>query len=163
MLYPINKPFDSVSQLVDGFIKWPGSGFVDPAGNRQMDIVIMKVLTDLSTAIGLISNQPVRSDPGATSALPFDGPCLHDPVKCGSLVPLTGSQHKGDQLACSIGSQMDLGGEPSLAVAKRFLFRVPLFNPAACWWARMIVLSIKWISQSTAPLASAVAWSFERI
>ena len=122
-----------------------------------------QVLPDLVAAICLVSGQSIRPDSRAASSLPFYGSAFHKLIKRNRFMPVPRGERKGDQSPIAIGSQVDLGGEPALAVAERLLMRSPFFSPAACWCARMIVLSTRWISQFTDPVASALAVNAENI
>ncbi len=54
---------------------------------------------------------------------------------------LRARQNEGDWLSHALNAHMDLGAEAPLAPAECLGFWVPLFAPAACWWARMTVAS----------------------
>jgi len=54
---------------------------------------------------------------------------------------LTGGQHEADRQTLAIDDDIDLGAQSSTRTADGVI-RTPFFPPAACWWARMIELSI---------------------
>jgi hypothetical protein len=54
---------------------------------------------------------------------------------------LTGGQHEADRQTLAIDDDIDLGAQSSTRTADGVI-RAPFFPPAACWWARMIELSI---------------------
>jgi hypothetical protein len=58
------------------------------------------------------------------------------------VVGLAGGQHQADRQAVLIDDGIDLGAQSSTRAADGVI-RAPFFPPAACWWARMIELSIK--------------------
>jgi hypothetical protein len=76
---------------------------------------------------------------------------------------LARGQDKSDELAVALGPQVDFGAETALTAAECFDLWGPFFAPAACWWARMIVLSTKWIVQSSWPAASACCCKVAKI
>ena len=65
----------------------------------------------------------------------------------GDVVTLTAGQTEACKIAQAINSRMNLGTQASTRTAKT-LFPVFFDAPAACWWARTIVLSRKTSSKS---------------
>lgn len=62
---------------------------------------------------------------------------------CGSQVMgLAGGQHEPDRQAVLIDERVYLGAQSATRAADGVIF-APFFPPAACWWARMIELSMK--------------------
>ena len=57
------------------------------------------------------------------------------------VVVLSGSQHEPHRQAIFIDQGVDLGAQSSTRTADGVIL-APFFPPAACWWARMIELSI---------------------
>lgn len=57
---------------------------------------------------------------------------------------LTGRQNDPQRQAVLIDQGVDLGAQSSTRTADGVI-RAPFFPPAACWWARMMELSIKCI------------------
>jgi hypothetical protein len=107
------------------------------------------------TTTALVAHEPPRTPFGAPHALALDGPLLQQGRKDDGLMPLPRAQEKGDGLAVPLGPQVDFGAEAALTAASRCRLRVPFLAPAACWWARMIVLSTQWIVHSNWPAPSA--------
>ena len=54
---------------------------------------------------------------------------------------LAGGQHETDRQAVLVDQSIDLGAQSSTRTTDGVIF-TPFFPPAACWWARMIELSI---------------------
>jgi hypothetical protein len=57
------------------------------------------------------------------------------------IVVLSGGQHQPHRQAVFIDQGIDLGTQSSTRTADGVIL-APFFPPAACWWARMIELSI---------------------
>ena len=95
-------------------------------------MVLAKELSDLVAAVCLIAGHPIGSEPGAAFANPFHGAGFHQILKGYGLMSLTGGENESYELSAPLGSEMDFGGESSLAVAKSLRLRVPFFSPAAC-------------------------------
>ena len=64
-----------------------------------------------------------------------------------SIMALAGGQTQPDREALPIDDRMDLGREPASG-ATETMNSIPLFAVAACWRARMEMLSIIWMSPS---------------
>jgi transposase len=63
-----------------------------------------------------------------------------------------GEAHWGAQAA---NGQVDLGTQAAAGAAKGLIFSPPFFAPAACWWARMMVLStIRYSKSGSSDMAS---------
>ena len=163
MFHPIDKALDAISQPIDDFVEFARSGFIDPARDSDPDLTALKIFPNLITAVGLVSGQPMRSIFRAPLFLSLYGASSHQLMKRKRLMPVPRGEDKGDHLSIAIGSYVYLGGEPALTVAERLFEWIPFFSPAACWCARMTVLSIRWISQFTDPFASALAVRAENI
>ena len=61
--------------------------------------------------------------------------------RCTQVMGLSGCQHEPDRQAVLIDQSIDLGAQSSTRTTNGVIF-APFFPPAACWWARMIELSI---------------------
>ena len=59
------------------------------------------------------------------------------------VVSLTGGQHESHRQAVLIDKGVDLGAQSSTRATDGVIFALFFLAPAACWWARMIELSIK--------------------
>jgi len=163
VFHPIDKTLNTISQPIDDLVEFAGPGFIDSARDRDSNMAVSKIFPNLITAVSLVPDQPMRSIFRAPLLLPLYSSGSHQFMKCNRLMPVPRSERKCNQLAVAIGSYVYLGGEPSLTVAERLFLRTPFFSPAAWWCARMIVLSIRWISQFTDPRASALAVRAENI
>jgi hypothetical protein len=152
---PIDQPLHLIAQSVDGTIKRPCAVFTALAWEGAADPVLPQVLAIRPTAVTLIADQPARTSFGPSGSWPLHRALLQQGHQQRSLMPLSRRQEPREGLAVALGPQMDFGAEATLAAAQGFCFWAPFFAPAACWWARMIVLSTKWSIQSSRPSASA--------
>src|SRR3712207_2106499 len=91
----------------------------------------------------------------------------HDPARDGGqesqqverlwrLAGLPGGQSETQSAATGVRKGMGLGAEATLAAAERFVVP-PFFAPAAFWWARMTVASMKTMPNSGRPAALAAS------
>ena len=163
MFHPIDKALDTISEFIDDLVEFAGSGFILFPGDCDANIMSSQVFSDLAAAICLVPGESIRPDSRAASSLPFHGTGFHKLMKCNRFMAVSGGESKGDHLPIAFISQVNLGGEPALAVAERLFHRSPFFSPAACWCARTTVLSIRWISQFTDPSSSALTIRAENI
>jgi len=74
------------------------------------------------------------------------------------VVRLPGGQAEPDREALRVDDDVDLGREPASAAAETVI-RTPLFAVAACWCARIEVLSIIWMSPSWATVMASISQS----
>lgn len=74
------------------------------------------------------------------------------------VVGLPGGQAKPDREALGVDNDVDLGREPASGATETMIW-TPFFAVAACWCARMEVLSIIWISPSCAALMASISRS----
>ena len=68
---------------------------------------------------------------------------------------LPGGQAQPDREALPVKDRVDFGGE-SASGATKTMISIPLFAVAACWCARMEVLSIIWMSPSCAAVMASI-------
>jgi len=61
VFHPIDKALDTISQPIDDLIEFAGPGFIDSARDRDSDVAVSKIFPNLITAVGLVSDQPMRS------------------------------------------------------------------------------------------------------
>jgi hypothetical protein len=64
-------------------------------------------------------------------------------------MPLARRQQQRQKLAGAFGTEVDFRAEASLATPERFGLSIPFLAPAAFWWARTMVLSMKCMCQSS--------------
>jgi hypothetical protein len=69
---------------------------------------------------------------------------------------LPSGQSEPDREALRVDDDVDLGREPASAATETMIW-TPFFAVAACWCARMEVLSIIWISPSCAALMAFIS------
>ena len=137
----VDQPLDPVALAVNCPIKWASTALVRFMGNRDADAAPPQVRPDLPTAVALIADQTLGMQPRSPASGPLDRPLLHQRLKRRCFMPLARREHNRYRLAGTVASKMDFGAEPALAAAQRLGLWVPLFAPAACWWARMTVAS----------------------
>ncbi len=117
------------------------------AGNGDPDAVPAQVGPNGSRAIAFVTPDAVRTLPGTSRSFSADRSSGHHLLEHLRLVVLAGGEHKGHRLTAALGAEVDFGTKTALTTPESFSGWVPFLAPAACWWARMIVLSTKWISQ----------------
>src|SRR5512144_663226 len=135
--------------------------FVGTARNDGPDATAAQIRPDRGAGVALVANHAVGADAGTTPPRAFDGPALQQRWRLRCLVALPGGQHVGHRLAASLGTEVDFGREAT-AGATEGLIATPFCAPAACWWARTVVLSRKCRAQSTSPAAWACACNVAR-
>jgi len=141
LLEPVDQPFHPVAFPVDRPVERPCALLVPLMRDRDPDAVPSQIRPDLAAAGAFVAHEPLWAEPRTPATQPFDRPLLHQLLKGGRFVPFTGRQHERYGLAMALGADMDLGAEPTLTATQGFRRWVPLFAPAACWWARMTVAS----------------------
>jgi hypothetical protein len=131
-------------------------------GNHVADAAPLQILPHGPAAVAFVSRQSVGSQPGPTTPRTLDCARFQQQRQRQLLMALPAGQREDDGLATALGAEMDLGAESAATPAERLW--APFFRaPAACWWARMTDPSTKWSVQSSAPRASASAWSAWRM
>ena len=75
-----------------------------------------------------------------------------------AVVGLTSGQAQPDREALPVNDRVDFGREPAPG-ATETMISIPLFAVAACWCARMEVLSIIWMSPSCAAVMASIILS----
>jgi hypothetical protein len=82
--------------------------------------------------------------------------CLNQGSALRDIGNLASRQDQTNRIAECIDTCMNLGGQPAPRATNRLIATVFLGAPAACWWARTIVASMKSSSKSASPwIASA--------
>lgn len=107
-------------------------------------------LNQIADAVGVICL--VGQDDGAGIEA-IQQPICGRPVMC-----LTCCQGEPDRESLSIDDSVDLGRESASGTTKAMI-SIPLFAVAACWCARMEVLSIIWMSPSYAAVMASISRS----
>jgi len=77
--------------------------------------------------------------------------CLNQGSPLRDIGHLAGGQNQTNRVAQGIDTSMNLGGQPAPRATDRLIATVFLGAPAACWWARTIVASMKSSSRSASP------------
>jgi hypothetical protein len=144
-----------MAQAVDSSIARPlGTGILlaqdgDPA------TMLAGILPSVSTALSCITHAAMGSALGTAWSTPLDGTGLHALGDDHRRVPWPRREDEGHQLAAPCSPQVDFGTETAPAPAEGFGLWVPVFAPAACWWARMRGPSREWRSHLSWLAASA--------
>lgn len=115
---------------------------VDAAVDRAMD----KPLAGRGD-VGLGASGPdqVEQAVGVIAAIGHDVAASQAGQQIGrrlQVVGLAGGQYQADRQAVLVDDGVDLGAQSSTRAADGVI-RTPFFPPAACWWARMMELSIR--------------------
>ena len=105
-------------------------------GNNGRGVHRLNAFEEVGGIVGFIGHD------GAHILYAFD-----EVFRLGDVVTLTASQTEASKIAQAINSSMNLGTQAPTRTAKT-LFPVFFDAPAACWWARTIVLSRKTSSKS---------------
>ncbi len=104
MFHTVDVSFNKVSQLVEDFIEWAGSRFIDFPGDGDANMMFPEILSDFPTAKGFIPYQSIRPESRSASCFPLYGTSFHELVKCGCLMPLAGSKFNGHQSPITLDS-----------------------------------------------------------
>ena len=72
-----------------------------------------------------------------------------------AVMGLTSGQAQPDRETSRIDDRVDFGREPTSGTTETMI-SIPLFAVAACWCARMEVLSIIWMSPSCAAVMASI-------
>lgn len=141
LLEPIDQSFDLVALAVDPSVERPRAPLIRLSRDRDPNAMPPQVCPDLATTLPFVTDDALWPQPGTPPTRSFDCALLHHLLKGGRLVAFPWCQDEGDWLSHALNAHMDLGAEAPLAPAECLGFWVPLFAPAACWWARMTVAS----------------------
>jgi hypothetical protein len=85
---------------------------------------------------------------------------VHESQQVWCIMFFAASYLESERVSAPISSQMYFRTEASSTASERP--SSPFFPPAACWWARITVLSTQCMSQSMRPFASISSRSFEK-
>lgn len=80
--------------------------------------------------------------------------CLNQGSSLRDIGNLAGRQDQTNRIAQGIDTSMNLGGQPAPRATDRLIATVFLGAPAAYWWARTIVASMKSSSKSASPCSA---------
>jgi len=104
------------------------------------DAAPAQVVAHVSVAVAAVGHQPLWPLAWPAWSGPADPPAIQQ-MRQGLVVGrLAAGQVEDERPAVAIAADMDLGGEPAAAPAECFVL-LPPFAPAACWCARITVLS----------------------
>jgi len=148
-----------VAATVGGAIEGAGTVFGTELGDREADAAAAQGRPVAASGVPLISHQATGAAAGSATSEAADGAVVEQRLQHGGLVLLTRCEQDGQRFALALGLEVHLGREAALTAPQRFGCWSPPFAPAACWWARITLLSINWTSQSTAPAASSSCWT----
>jgi len=151
----VDESLNLVPLAIADAVEGTGAMFRRLPRNGDAEAMAPHVLADLATAIRLVAHEAVWPvlRPASTRT-------LHTTVgdqlgKDDGFLPLAWRQQYREELAPTVSPEVEFGAEAASAPPERFGLGSPLLAPAACWWARTIVLSRKCMAQSSRPVASA--------
>lgn len=158
---PIEAALDYVSAAVPFTINRDDAFACTSRWNNRRYAAFSEAISDLVAVICLVSGKicGAQARPTATNSLDFAQ--VHELQELRRVVRFAAREREGDGIATTISSQMHLRSKATSAASKRA--RSPFFPPAACWWARMTVLSMQCVSQSRSPCASAISRNFQKM
>ncbi len=149
MLESVDEPFDAIPHLIGFTVEGTASFVVALSRDSYMDAMLYQIISDPLGAVAFISNEALGAIPWPPTVEPPDRSVLHEVKELGRVMGLAGSKGERYRLAFPFCPEVDLGREPTSTTAKSLCSLPPFFAPAACWWALTIVVSTKWIVQST--------------
>ncbi|MGB4108739.1 MAG: hypothetical protein WBL38_02715 [Desulfomonilia bacterium] len=114
-----------------------------------MDAMSCEIISDPLGTETLVPYEAIWAYPWPPTVEPFDSSMFHKVKKRRRVMSFAGSEAQRYRLAFSFRPKVDLGRESTSTTAKSLCSLPPFFAPAACWWALTIVVSTKWIVQST--------------
>jgi hypothetical protein len=120
--------------------------------------MLAQVLASRPTAEARIADQAAGSAFGVSRPWPVARPLLQQGHPQRSLMALARRQAPGNGLAGALSAPLDRGPAAPLTAAEGCCLWPPCLTPAACWWARMRVLSTQWSRQLSRPSASPCGW-----
>jgi hypothetical protein len=121
-----------VAQALDGSIDGARATFMLLTWDRDPDVMLASVLSNLPAAVPFIAHDALGAALGPAWPSPLDGTGLPQRCEDHGLVALPRREHEGHQLAAPFGPHMDFGTETTPAAAYGFGLWGPCFAPAAC-------------------------------
>jgi hypothetical protein len=141
LLEAIHEALYLTPPAVDRPVKGPGAPLTALTRDGDTDAMRPQILPDGPTAVSLIPDTPGRTLLGAPRASAFDPALRHQRAKDRCFRPVARGEEPGPGLAMALGAEMELRAEAALAASERCGVGGPVLAPAACWWARMLVLA----------------------
>jgi hypothetical protein len=102
------------------------------AWDRAPDAMATQVLPNLTAAVRLVADEPVRAALRPTRAPALYLTAGHELWKHHRFMPLARRQGQGQELTRPFRPEVDFGAEAALATPKRFDLEIPFLAPAAC-------------------------------
>ena len=149
LLVAVYESLDLVPLAVNGPVEGAGAMFIRFPGDGDPDAMSPHVLSDPTAAIGLVAHEALRPVFRPAGAAALHSALGHELGKEDRFMPLARRQQQRQELAGAVGTEVDFGAEATSAPPERLGLGIPFFAPAACWWARTMVLSTKCTSQSS--------------
>ena len=128
-------------------------------GDREADAAAAQGRPVAAAGVPLVGHQAIGATAGSAASEATAGAVVEQRLQHGGLVLLPRREQDGQRLAAALGLEVHLGREAALAAPQCRGRWSPPFAPAACWCARITLLSTNWTSQSTAPAASSSCWT----
>ena len=98
--------------------------------DSDADTMTAQVLSNLPTAVCLVTDETPRPAFGAPAPAPFHGSACHQRFEGDGFVPLARREDQRHQLAPAFRTEMDFGTEAALTAAEGFGLRVPSVGPS---------------------------------
>ena len=145
LLQLVEEALDEVAFLVEGLIVRPSLLSVRFGRNDQFRSGVSDGLVQVVGVVALIGDHGFRLE--ASDQL----------VAAGGIMALTWSEQQAHRVAKRIRGGMDFGAQAAAGAAQSLSIRPPfaMRAPAACWWARTMVLSIISHSRSASAVSTA--------
>lgn len=149
MLESVDEPFDPIPHLIGFTVKGAASFVVALSRYGHMDAMFCEIISDPLGTEALVSHKAIWAYPWPSTVEPLDRPVFHKLKERRRVMSFAGSEGERYRLAFPFRPEVDLGREPTSTTAKSLCSLPSFFAPAAFWWALTIVVSTKWIVQST--------------
>jgi hypothetical protein len=134
---------------VTGPVEGAGAMFIRFPWDGALDAMSPHVLPNLAAARGLVAHEVIRPVFRPSWAAVLHGALGHELGREDRFMPVARRQQPCQELASAFGTEVDFRAKASWAPPERLGLGIPFFAPAACWWARTMVLSTKCTSQSS--------------
>jgi hypothetical protein len=161
LLEPTEATLNDIATAIALSIEFHHSSAITTRWDYWYDATLTESNAKLVAIVSFVAGKMGWSQAWATAT---DAPYLSDvdkPQELRRIVRFASRDREREWVSGRISSKMYLRTEPSAAASKRS--ESPFFPPAACWWARITVLSIQCMSQSINPFASAISLRVAKI
>jgi hypothetical protein len=133
LLEPVDQALDPVPFPVGRSIKAPVSVLIALVRNDSSDAFAAQLPTNAPAAGAFVADHPFGALSRASAPAPFDATCLQQRLKHRLLVSLARSQPEHHWFPLALCTEMELGTEPALTAAQRFI------TPSSARSSRMLM------------------------